>query len=937
MSNPTSILEKCTIKITWESLHTKIYDNFYNSPTTAGKKHESQKVFFEKILPDLIKDIVMNDSSRTSRFYNGTNDANNTYKKICDKLINIKKSSGEYYNYKESPIIISFKNNWEDSLCPNIEASLKKALQTLLDENITPHDTLALNERLSKLLDEDTYLVLAILSVIASTLFCFGNVENFSDTKNNILHKHYLPPMSDLENASLELQQAREDLYDDSISLAKLENTLKLSLKLSSSEKGEANYILAKKALKDNNIDAYSKYIGNAKKFGYYEALKLDNNYNAEKKLKEIYLNNAFSENRTFLTCEEILKDTPNVDSKYLREASYILYKGIRNNSYAPKGNYTAKAYLDMAIRYGHQLAAEEYNELSDNLSIVPVYTRPIVEEIGKCYSNERNKYTLLFEKTIPTSWCEKTYDFDIMDFSKDSSLFDRSNRILLLSDDFEKNLHDFLDFVKFIEVKKPNVEDFKIEIFIRHTSEKIKNIVDTALNHISEYQLPTYIIDDDKKAAENLLAFHPLFYPIHKENIDSSENITLNFIVIGDSNVCEWLVRQAFTVMDFSTYKDGKSTGNVKCRITIVSKNANALETKIKKNFPGLRTDSKDFKISGSPIIETESLNSDYDLYTTLNKIISRDKHCYFAVATESDTTNLEIATNIRELLIRNVVPQHNESELICSNSNYPIAFLCRDDYLANASKNMLVEGEVYGNQWFNNYSLIPFGKMSECYQWDKINGGIFEELAKCMHLQYSGLKCIKDYTGEEDYEIARKSTLNSYYLRQYNRENSYAIALSMPYRLFNFKSVNGKRVQPFMWNIEDSTDYSTVEHLKSLASNISNFTTEETYKNIAVWEHNRWMRVLLANGWVPVDNFNDTVFTVNEGKNPHPQLFIARMHPCICAYDDQKTLQRMLKENCDLKKDYFTYDLNNIKQTKVLLELGWFRDFDKDLNIEK
>lgn len=949
MSKTNITLSESTIKITWNILYDQIFKNFKH-----GKKTYNHKAFLELMLPKPIIDLVFSNDSKdnrtqVSRLYNGSNNPNGIYHNIRNYLIEIKKDTGEFYEYNESPIINTFKKNWESIL--NIDSENKSTFfnteLTKLLNGIDSDDALNIADRLFPLISKDRFLLLAILSVIASTLFCFGKfTEDYikltdDDIKDDIkLHRLYLPPEKDDEEVYDGLQKARKNWTN--ITLADLEELLKLSLKSSNREKSEANYILAKKSLKDNNIDAYQKYIKKAKRFYYDKALKLDNNYNAEKNLNDIRKSHNSNEDNLltkddFTICEKILNSTPGVDSKYLSEASYILYKGIRNNSYTPKGNYSAKYYLDLARRYGHQLAVEEYEELSDNMSIVPVYTRPIVKETGRCYSNETNKYTLLFEKTIPLSWGGQAYTFNVIDFSKDSSFFNRSNRILLLSDDFEQNLHDFLDFVKLIEDKKPTVDNFKIDVFIRHTSDKIKNIIDTALNHISEYQLPTYIIDDDKKAAENLLAFHPLFYPIHKVDIDNSENTTLNFIVIGNSNVCEWLVREAFTVMDFSTYKKGKSLGNVKCKITIVDKNADDLEIKIKKKFPGLRTSSEDFKDLCSPIIETETLKSDYDLYQTLNKIIHNDKNCYFTVATESDTTNLEIATNIRELLIRNAVPKHDESELICSNSNYPIAFLCRDDYLANASKNMLVEGEVYGNQWFNNYSLIPFGKMSECYQWDKINGGIFEELAKCMHLQYNGLKCIKDYTSKEDYETVKKNTLNSYYLRQYNRENSYAIALSMPYRLFNFKTSNGKRIQPFMWNIEDSTDYSTVEHLKALASNISGFTTEEVYKNIAVWEHGRWMRALLANGWIPVDNFDDTVFTVNKANNPHPQLFIARMHPCICAYDDQKSLQNILKENCNLKKDYFSYDLNNIKQTKELLKLGWFREPVNDLNIEK
>lgn len=111
---------------------------------------------------------------------------------------------------------------------------------------------------------------------------------------------------------------------------------------------------------------------------------------------------------------------------------------------------------------------------------------------------------------------------------------------------------------------------------------------------------------------------------------------------------------------------------------------------------------------------------------------------------------------------------------------------------------------------------------------------------------------------------------------------------------------------------------------------ANRSRGVKESEYKTIAVWEHDRWVRWMLSRGWLPA-SADDAVFAVKCG-NERQQLFVAKLHPCICAYEGQKELKLALKNECGMDKDFYSYDMANIKDTKRLLALEWLKEREKE-----
>lgn len=478
------------------------------------------------------------------------------------------------------------------------------------------------------------------------------------------------------------------------------------------------------------------------------------------------------------------------------------------------------------------------------------------------------------------------------------------------------------MKLLQLIKDEKPETKELNIEIFIRNDSEIARALIDTALSGLPEYTIPVFIIDDDKTAAQQLLSHHPLFYPVRAVDLKESakklkeDRPILHFIILGTSRVAKWLVREAFWMMGFRE-------NAILCKITVLDEKGEEFVRKIKAEYPGMV--KSDFDVEEIELPEVLGENIDFhsfQLADILKNIMNETPYGYFAVATESDEENLSLATRIREILVRNNIEQRNETAL--ENPN-PIAVLCRKDQIAWTAKRLVIEKEIYGDRWFNTWSFIPFGNLSAYYSWDLMAGGTFEKLSKCIHYQFAGLSPEETKAGSEKAEQQDKV----YYGRQYNHDSSYSLALSMPYRIFQFRDINGNQIMPIAWEIWDEKAFASVEQLNYLA-NRSRGVKESEYKTIAVWEHDRWVRWMLSRGWLPA-SADDAVFAVKCG-NERQQLFVAKLHPCICAYEGQKELKLALKNECGMDKDFYSYDMANIKDTKRLLALEWLKEREKE-----
>lgn len=948
MSTTFNKLNSSIIKITWRNLYKNIYCKFSNC--------ESKLIEF-----DFIKAVFPSDLLRIMFIRNGTFQdkyasmvcraadqvAPNRFIEARDFLLNLTTPSCERYRYDTCPIILEFQSNWE-SLIPiskyeesdvltlsSEKYNLQMAIQELIDEYIED-EQLGINQRLLALNEcGKCSQVLSLLSVIASTLFHYETNTKRISNDDTDLHTLVLPPLPSI-TISDSLEKARSLVECETYSLQEFEKLLRYSLK-NSSEKREAEYLLYKKAVQANEEKKYRPHLINSANAGYEPAALYRKNEEAKDLLEKsttILKNSTLTEQNEITTCcancEKILRLSPTVDKEYRGKASYILYKYSLAGLYSSPSGETAYQFLEISHTCGYALAIDAW-EKHNTFTITPSFQKAKISYAGQCYTNSFNLHSSIFEKTIPDEWGNKLQELQLCSFSNEI-LQGYNKRVLLIDDNYEKNLNDLLQILQIIKDSSADSETLKIEIFIRHDSDTIRTLVDTALSHMEEYLIPVYILNDAKIAAQQLLSQHPLFYPVSTINLktqipSASERPILHFVILGTTKEAEWLVREAFWMMNFRN-------NAIESRITILDVNGIEFEANLKAKFPGMV--KRNTMINGIELPEINGKNIDFDSYKLMNEvssIIQNTPNCYFAVAMDSDEANLSLAMRIRESLIRTSITNCLEHTLV---RPIPIAFLCKNDQYAWLSRSMVIEKEKHGNKWFNTWSLIPFGETSNRYSWDGILGGTFHQLALCIHYQYNKVsvediqnsKQIESLSG--DLKLSALKAMNAkkdFYLRQYNQDSSYCVALSMPYRLFQFQDSNRQQILPIVWSILDKTVFSSAKQLALLSERLNDFfIKDDDWNQIAEWEHSRWVKWMLSRGWISA-SLDDAVFAFKNG-NPRQQLFVAKLHPCICSYEDLKSLENVLLEQCGLKKDFYTADLDNVKSTKNILALEWLHE---------
>ena len=86
-----------------------------------------------------------------------------------------------------------------------------------------------------------------------------------------------------------------------------------------------------------------------------------------------------------------------------------------------------------------------------------------------------------------------------------------------------------------------------------------------------------------------------------------------------------------------------------------------------------------------------------------------------------------------------------------------------------------------------------------------------------------------------------------------------------------------------------------------------------------LAKWEHDRWNRFMISRGWKPASI--EQMRTYIAAGNRRQQLYIGRLHPCICPFEELEQLE------LELKKSFRNTDIQNIRMTGLILTRQWTR----------
>lgn len=634
-------------------------------------------------------------------------------------------------------------------------------------------------------------------------------------------------------------------------------------------------------------------------------------------------------------TCREILSMTY-VEPIEKGEAYYLLVKCRENYGYKYEGYYNAAEFIRQAISLNYDKARSEWSTLHlDTLLYCPQSSSYSTEQIVTNTSKENTRLAA-FLKTMPQKMQDNQEEY--ITFVSETTLLTKTLspsqkiRYLLLDNDFQKNLHDLLfilDQIKNWRMHSDHVtktSDWsKTQIFLRVREEDCSAVIDTAMKHMDGVSIPLYIIDDSKWKAQYLLSRHPIFYPIRslreQQLMEIPYTINLNIVTSRSDNLTSWLIREAFWMGCFY-YK------SLTLNINVISPETNLIDDRLRYTCKGIFGELPDSQDTSKVQIKYYNLTKDtlcspqfleqieqlYDNQNTFN---------YFIVHTGDDLSNLNFSIKLREWTIAKAMETKKRIDKI----ELPvIAYHCEDADIAHLSESMVVQLEEHGDRWYNNYSLIPFGMLINRYSYDNLSGGYFEKAAQSAHLQYYG---IAPSNAEENDE--KEIALADYYSRCYNRDSSMAVALSLPYRLFQtVTSHNGDHIFPTGWNIKNSKAFTDSESIAEMANA---FKIENNLDTLTLYEHARWCRWMISRGWSRA--LPEEVIKYMDAGNPKQQLYIGKLHGCICSLNELQELSekmfahylekgdsRFAKE----KTDFIKSDQSNLRQTAAILQTLWF-----------
>lgn len=734
---------------------------------------------------------------------------------------------------------------------------------------------------------------------------------------------------------------------------------------------GQSDYALAQ--LKKVEMERAKSEAGRKKLLERYQSAineacheKIRYPYALIERARETFLGRYFDRDpaQSIRDCRTILLSPDRQVQRVLGEAYWLLYQWVEQRMQdavdlaSELKLKNRAAILDKACEqdWGAAIELRARQEGRKSVSLVRALHSSRSLDFGTAFTNCRpeEEAAEILRRTMPVNWDLKPFDRQRLsaELMQGGAL---PSRFFLLSGDEEQNLKDALAILQSVK-QNPELDPKQISVFLTGCEDRIAPLIDTAQEHMDGRITPVIILDSDKNAAQQLLSRHPLFYPIRDvERIYSlsrqktvngipSRSFTLHFVIVGSSRCCEWLLREAFWMMTFRE----QNLVRIRSMITVIAPDATEMLDRICGSNPGMdAARSKGAVLDAEEDIVLHALDLQRDTPQYWEKVLDAfgEEHaaCYFAVDAGSDLQNLEHAIHLRETFTREWIRRDTPRDL----EPPVIAFHCADSDIANLSREIVVLNEGLGSAWYNHYRLIPFGMASERCSWQQLNENVQERLGFCNHLQYYRM----DVEGEnEAFPCAkRKAAWTDYYRRSYNRESSFEVALSMPYRLYNshfdtvYKS-NGGRVEigmmPEHWDILDPDAFWSDQARLQFAAEYDRAVREQTAKaendsgagiaphelrEIAAWEHARWNRYMISRGWIAATPEQTKAY--RRAGNGRWQLYIGRMHPCIIPFGELHTLASALNADEDQNLDFTEVDMRNVKATWKLLSLEWIR----------
>lgn len=689
--------------------------------------------------------------------------------------------------------------------------------------------------------------------------------------------------------------------------------------------------------------------------------------------------NNTISQTYSSESADELLADAIALldNSNQIKAAAEKLIELIIHHRSLASNSTLRKAY-DMLIRCREsgyrgtpacmgsieemRCEAQKYGQSTINKTAFEIKSpkvKNISSESGYYFSKCSNKRIFSWiNDTAPEDW--KPWPdgkIFLQDFSGNTLWKNLQNnlRFIFMEDDYTQNLNDALSVLAKLKsiandrVLSPDLWGH-IEIVIRCEQEKVTPLLDTACSFLDQKNddgspvfknnpVMIHLLDEKKRSADLLYAQHPLFYALTLPQDEiAKRKQEFNLTIISDNHDIDysvWLIRQAFWLLPHTRV-------NIKSKITVLSPYAKEIAQKTLSLCPGLtqfceidqspcandnnvESNLREVRIDGLPEINFITFHTDAANLEAYIKANSKNPcFMYYVVDSSTDLDAINIGIRIRETAIRQALQKKNLTYYACDET--VIAVRCEDSDCAGLTKQLIVPKEKeHENRWYNDYKLISFGSTEQLFSWDELTGGTIEFMSKCIHFQY----CTPTAEAYDYTKDAPADYVWSYYKRFYNRDSSYAAAMSLPYRLFE----SGITLRPYEWNFKDASSFWCMENRKILAKRFNDARKKHSKHLVTLnkWEHNRFCAYLLSTGWLPATP-EETRYYMNNGVDRHT-FQIARLHPCLCSWEDLIQLYNVLHQAYIGTMDVYGKEKHNDKFANFAADIPeYFQLLDTD-----
>ena len=912
------------LQITWEKLFDKNFQsllikkmdenllNKYIHPedgkTEDGKPSiRKQKIIVRMILPEKYrlmpsgKDFTDEMTpSEFSRYFKYSHNYGFKYYEFVKNKILTDGQSGKY-NFYSLPFIKDLKENLKQLLSPlsNNEFNNYKSKITDYMNNLNTYvKDLSKSEQLQPLwhtLDFNDQL--ACLTAIAATRYCLDCSDN---TPKDLIH--FLVPFSEVDSKNTEWTEKY----------------------ISNQEKEAKNkFNDAEEAFKNGNFSDAISMFQKVTEYNFAKDNILGKAY--------YYLALCYLEHKNSLKDHSDTKNRLNAASK---KSPKELFKKATDY-----GNQDAAIYLKKMFGKPELLRLlRPISETHGTARIVTNCMNKYVDELIKTLPKEMKKKEVR-EEMFVTANTQKAFE-DILQANRNSDC-----RFLLFDESSEKNFQDLLfilDKILLTPVENDSTTSlhwFETVIYIRVSEDRYSALIDTALKRLGDYTVRVFIIDDNKWPVQYLLNKHPLFEPILRIPASRLNNrpIIMNLTVISHNSeaFAQWVIREAYWLGCFHY-------ASLKLSLNLISPDAEKIENKLRFDCPGIfdnlsESDCKPIVLNNNNFKTVPDLSSPTALAEIETLYEKPNTYNYFIIHTGNDIDNLNYGIKLREWSIKKIL----DSGKTPQKYNLPlIAFYCQNSDIAYLSERLVVQAVDCGNQWFNNYNLIPFGTLCDRYSWTTLDGGYLEKVAQSTHLQYCGA----DIHAPLEEKIRH---LKDYFSRCYNRDSSMAVALSMPYRLYQTAYGPNGHIIPSPPYTYDLLSPDSIREMAEKFEEVKLYS--ENKENLLKYEHSRWMFWAISRGWIKADP--QTVLSYMKAGSPKHLLYIARMHGCITSRDGLENLATAMSEYASeasadeaekytdekAPKDFIAYDKKSIDQTADIITTAWFEDFISQKEPEK